>query len=193
MASEKYASDPPSSWNQKLKPSPTSDMKESDGETANASTAKATATSKTYTKTSDTNAAASENTAAIPPNNSTVLAAGLSNMEAVDTEELYGDLTNSPLVKTSQEKRNLLQNKRLLVNHQTCQQVTNGAVFTENHDEMVVVRDIDIHSLCEHHMVQKTHTCKTLTLLCCFLFRDNRIHIAIIAIEDLLPNLITTA
>jgi GTP cyclohydrolase I len=31
--------------------------------------------------------------------------------------------------------------------------VTNGAVFHENHDEMVVVRNIDIHSLCEHHMV----------------------------------------
>lgn len=37
--------------------------------------------------------------------------------------------------------------------HQTCHEVTNGAVFEENHDEMVVVRDIDIHSLCEHHMV----------------------------------------
>jgi hypothetical protein len=36
----------------------------------------------------------------------------------------------------------------------TPRQVTNGAVFEENHDEMVVVKNIDIYSLCEHHMVR---------------------------------------
>ena len=39
---------------------------------------------------------------------------------------------------------------------ENCKEVTNGAVFSEDHNEMVVVRNIDIHSLCEHHMVPFT-------------------------------------
>ena len=40
---------------------------------------------------------------------------------------------------------------------ETVSSVTNNAVFTEDsHKEMVVVRDIDIHSLCEHHILPFT-------------------------------------
>ncbi|HXJ85103.1 MAG TPA: GTP cyclohydrolase I FolE [Candidatus Methylomirabilis sp.] len=31
--------------------------------------------------------------------------------------------------------------------------VLNGALFTEEYDEMVVVKDIDFYSLCEHHVL----------------------------------------
>ena len=31
--------------------------------------------------------------------------------------------------------------------------ILNGALFTENYDEMVVVKDIDFYSMCEHHLL----------------------------------------
>lgn len=36
---------------------------------------------------------------------------------------------------------------------QTPEEVLNGAIFNEQYDEMVVVKDIELFSLCEHHML----------------------------------------
>ena len=44
--------------------------------------------------------------------------------------------------------------------HSEPEKIINGALFHVNYDEMVIVRDIEFYSLCEHHMlpfIGRTH------------------------------------
>jgi len=37
--------------------------------------------------------------------------------------------------------------------HQDINEILNGAIFDEDYDEMVIVKEIEFYSLCEHHIL----------------------------------------
>ncbi len=67
-------------------------------------------------------------------------------------KELGEDPYREGLVKTPERVENAL--KYLTSGYQrSVEEVLNEAIFTEQYDEMVVVKDIEVYSLCEHHLL----------------------------------------
>ncbi|GLD95925.1 hypothetical protein PINS_up004603 [Pythium insidiosum] len=76
----------------------------------------------------------------------------MSDAVRVILECIGEDVDREGLVKTPERMaKALLYNTKGYA--QSLEEVLNEAVFEEDHDEMVIVRDIDLYSLCEHHMV----------------------------------------
>ncbi len=67
-------------------------------------------------------------------------------------EELGEDLNRDGLKKTPQRAAEALQ---FLTQgyQQSIEKIVNGALFETDNDEMIIVKDIELYSLCEHHLL----------------------------------------
>ena len=89
--------------------------------------------------------------------------AALSDQRA-DIAERYADMVRRQLTLLGEDpnREGLLRTparvaeamRWLTRGYETCvEDVINGAVFEEAHESMILVRDIEIYSMCEHHML----------------------------------------
>src|SRR5579875_3648649 len=85
---------------------------------------------------------------------------GVTGLEQVSTQDIYRELirrfdadpTRDGLEKTPERVEKALQ---FLTRgyRQDANAILRGALFDVAYDEMVIVRDIEMYSLCEHHML----------------------------------------
>lgn len=68
-------------------------------------------------------------------------------------EEIGEDPNREGLIKTPYRVSKMLLTEILYGYSMDIDEIINNAIFNENYDEMVVVKDIDFYSLCEHHLL----------------------------------------
>ena len=76
----------------------------------------------------------------------------IANLVSKILEELGEDVGREGLERTPERVEKAL---RYLTSgyEQDAKEILNGAMFVEDYDEMVIVKDIDFSSLCEHHLL----------------------------------------
>jgi GTP cyclohydrolase I len=83
----------------------------------------------------------------VDENNELMMAAVRQILESVGEDSEREGLLKTPK-RVAEAMRFLTQGY-----NQSLESLVNGAIFDEGHNEMVLVRDIDFFSLCEHHML----------------------------------------
>ncbi len=106
-----------------------------------------------------------QNKASVRPDRTTSYSHGLKVKPTVeDDTEAMKDAVRTLLLSVGEDpdREGLLKTPKRVAEamqfltsgyNQSLEQIVNGAIFDEGHNEMVLVRDINAFSLCEHHML----------------------------------------